>query len=95
MSKKFNYTALKVEQREGAKPFYLLSSKASDIVKWSDVPRKKAEYMVGYQRELDDKRFDNIKEFLNQDTNNIMPGSVLIAIKEDNINITPIDENNN
>lgn len=94
MSSIFTYTALKVEQRDGNKPFYLLSSPASEIVKWSGVPRKKAEYMVGYQRELDDKRFDNIKEFLNQDDNNIMPGSILIAIKEKYLEINAIDESN-
>lgn len=91
----YEYVALKVDQREGAKPFYILSSPASEIVKWSDVPRKKAEYMVGYQRELDPSRFEKITEFLNQDGNNIMPGSVLIAIKENYINIIPIDEENN
>lgn len=94
MKKEFEYIALKVQQREGVKPFYLLSSPASQIVKWADVPRKKAEYMVGYQRELDTKRFSHIKDFIEQDTNNIMPGSILISIKEDNINIEPIDEDN-
>lgn len=88
----YEYIALKVEQREGAKPFYLLSSPASEIVKWSGVPRKKAEYMVGYQRELVEKRFENIKEFLDEDDNNIMPGSILIAIKNENIIIEAIDE---
>jgi DGQHR domain-containing protein len=91
----YEYVALKVDQRSGAKPFYILSSPASEIVKWSDVPRKKAEYMVGYQRELDKKRFPKITEFLNQDDSNIMPGSVLIAMKENYINITPIDEESN
>lgn len=91
----YEYVALKVEQREGAKPFYILSSPASEIVKWSDVPRKKAEYMVGYQRELDTKRFPKITEFLNQNDNNIMPGSILIAMKEDYLDIIPIDADNN
>lgn len=90
----YEYVALKVEQREGSNPFYLLSSPAAEIVKWSGVPRKKAEYMVGYQRELDEKRFENIKEFLNEDSNNILPGSILIAIKNENINIDIIDEKN-
>lgn len=90
----YKYVALKVEQRDGAKPFYLLSSPASEIVKWSGVPRKKAEYMVGYQRELDENRFENIKEFLDEDNNNIMPGSILIAIKNENIAINPIQEEN-
>jgi DGQHR domain-containing protein len=88
----YEYIALKVEQRDGAKPFYLLSSPASEIVKWSGVPRKKAEYMVGYQRELVEKRFENIKKFLDEDDNNIMPGSILIAIKNENIIIEAIDE---
>lgn len=91
----YEYVALKVDQREGAKPFYILSSPASEIVKWSDVPRKKAEYMVGYQRELDTKRFPKITDFLNQNDNNIMPGSILIAMKEDYLDIIPIDANNN
>lgn len=90
----YEYVALKVEQRDGANPFYLLSSPAAEIVKWSGVPRKKAEYMVGYQRELDEKRFENIKEFLDEDNNNIMPGSILIAIKNENIVIETIDERN-
>ena len=90
----YEYVALKVEQREGLNPFYLLSSPAAEIVKWSGVPRKKAEYMVGYQRELDEKRSENIKEFLDEDKNNILPGSILIAIKNENISIDPIDEKN-
>lgn len=90
----YEYVALKVEQREGSNPFYLLSSPAADIVKWSSVPRKKAEYMVGYQRELDEKRFDNIRKFLDEDNNNILPGSILIAIKNENINIEVIDKEN-
>jgi len=90
----FNYIGLRVQQREGVKPFYLLSSLASEVVKWADVPRKKAEYMVGYQRELDQSRFSNIKDYLDLDKNNILPGSILIAVKEENIDIETIDEAN-
>lgn len=91
---KYTYIGLKVQQREGVKPFYLLSSPADKIVKWADVPRKKAEYMVGYQRELDNNRFSNIKDYLDLDKNNILPGSILISVKEENIEIEPIDEQN-
>src|SRR4051812_16326449 len=74
------FKALVVRQREGAPPFYLASMKAADLLKWADAPRKKVEYMAGYQRQLDDVRVAAIKDFIEQDVANILPSATLVAI---------------
>ena len=59
----YTYTAVQVIQRPGAEPFYLLTATAEEVLEWADVPRKKANYMAGYQRELDD-RHQKIQKFI-------------------------------
>jgi hypothetical protein len=74
------FKAIAVSQREGAPPFYLASMKAVDLLKWADAPRKKVEYMAGYQRQLDEVRTAAIKDFIEQDVANILPSATLVAI---------------
>lgn len=88
----YEYVALKVGSKRRSKTFLYIIISCIRNCKVVRCSKEKAEYMVGYQRELDPSRFEKITEFLNQDGNNIMPGSVLIAIKENYINIIPIDE---
>lgn len=95
MSTEYKYLAIKVQQRESAEPFYIVSGKAKDITKWADVPRVKDTFKVGYQRELDEKRAAKVTDFLEQDPKNIMPGSILISVNKNNIQINEIDKNKN
>jgi hypothetical protein len=79
--KSFSYRAIRVVQRPGATPFYLLSAPAQQILQWADVPRKKAQYMAGYQRELDD-RHERITKYIEQSPLNVIPGAVIVALEE-------------
>ena len=78
----YTYTALEVKQKKGAKPFFLTSINAEEILEWADVPRKRSDYLVGYQRELQD-RYKNITKFLDLDDENIIPGTIIIALNKD------------
>lgn len=88
-NKRFEYPAIKVVQRPGAMPFYLVGSAADLLLEWADVPRKKEEYMAGYQRELDD-RHKRIARFIEQDPKNIVPGSVIVAVRSEAFSV--VDE---
>lgn len=84
------YKAIRVKQNPKAAPFYLISVKASELLKWSDVPRKKADYMAGYQRELGD-RHEKIKEFLEKSPQNILPGAIIVSVDKDACEIKEFD----
>lgn len=87
----FTYNAIKVQQTPASRPLYLLSCKASDILKWCDVPRSKEDFMAGYQRELEG-RHEKITEFILQDpTRNIIPSSVIVTVSEENISVIEQD----
>ena len=64
----FHYKAVKVQQTPESKPFFLFSCGAEDLLKWCDVPRKKEEFMAGYQRQLDvrHEKIQELKIFLYQ-----------------------------
>lgn len=79
--KSFSYRAIRITQRPGAAPFYLLCAPAQEILQWADVPRKKAQYMAGYQRELDD-RHERITRYLEQSPLNVIPGAVIVALQD-------------
>ena len=81
-SSTFQYPAIRVEQKQGADPLYLMSASASDILEWAHVPRKRSEFQADYQRELDD-RHKKIAEFLELDAKNIIPSAVIIAIPDE------------
>jgi len=82
------YNALKVRQTPNSDPFYIISAKAEDIVEWADAPRKVASFKVGFQRELNEARVDDISNYLRLSNENILPGAILIAINKDDIEIT-------
>ncbi len=82
------YNALKVTQTPNSAPFYIISAKAEDIVDWADAPRKVASFKVGFQRELNEIRVDDISDYLRLSKENILPGAILIAINKDDIEIT-------
>jgi hypothetical protein len=86
-----SYKAIKIVQRPDAAPFYVLGVDAPEILEWADVPRKKAAYMAGYQRELDD-RHEKLTKFLKQDPKNIVPGAIIIAVRSDAVNIEEIGD---
>ena len=85
------YHAIKITQSPESEPFYLISAKADDIVSWADAPRKVASFKVGFQRELNDSRVEDIAEYLRLSDENILPGAILIAINENDIEINPTD----
>ena len=79
------YYAIKTQQLKGATPFYVAVVPAKDLLKWAEVPRKNFEFRAGYQRELNEDRVKRIAEFLRQDSKNIMPGAVIVAVKADSL----------
>ncbi len=81
--------ALKVQQKPDAPTMYSAVVDAEETLQWADVPRKKDDYMAGYQRDLDD-RHQNIRDYLTTSSNNIIPGAVLIGVDE---NAVSIEEN--
>lgn len=85
------YNALKVNQTPESNPFYLISAKAEDIVEWADAPRKVASFKVGFQRELNEVRVKDIADYLRMSDENILPGAILIAVNEDDIEFTPTE----
>ncbi len=86
----FEYSAFKVDHRDDsdAQDIYLLNADAYEITQWADVPRKGEDYMEGYQRQLDNSRVDDIKDYFELDKNNIIPGAILIAIDENEVDIS-------
>lgn len=84
----YTYRALKVEQRHGAEPFYLTKVSAEELLYWAEPPQKKAGLRAGYQRSADDQRLKRITEFLSLDPKNIMPGSVLVALRSGTFTIS-------
>lgn len=83
----YTYQAIAIQQTPSSKPFYVIGCKAEELLTWCDVPRKKEEFMAGYQRELM-SRHEKIKEFFELDsTHNIIPNAVIVALREENIKV--------
>ncbi|MCV7068891.1 DGQHR domain-containing protein [Mycolicibacterium farcinogenes] len=78
----YTYDAVRVQQRPGVPPFYLIGAPAKEITKWADAPHKKSSLRAGYQRELEDRRLDAIERFLESSPQNILPSAALIAVQE-------------
>lgn len=79
MDMPFTYSAIEIQQKPNAEPFYVTQVSARELLKWADVPRKKADYMAGYQRQLSE-RYKKVKDFLELDQGNIVPGALLVAV---------------
>ena len=83
----FTYQCIKVQQTPDSIPFYVASIKASELLKWCDVPRSREGFMAGYQRELEN-RHEKITEFFQQDSEyNIIPNAVIVAVDNSKIDI--------
>lgn len=93
MTKAYSYDAVRVQQRPGALPFYLIGAPAKELTKWADAPHKKASLRAGYQRELEEKRLDAIKSFVESSPQNILPSAALIAVQKDAFTVS--NESNN
>lgn len=81
------FEAIRIEQRPEADPFYVTGLSAKDLLKWADVPRKNASFMVGYQRQLNTDRQEKIRDFISEDPKNIVPGAVIVALRQENVEI--------
>ncbi len=89
------YYGIEVNQTPEAKPFYLLSASAHEILEWADAPRKQEKFLAGFQRQLAD-RYSDITDFITHPLSNgknIIPSSVIIATNLSNIKIDKIDNN--
>ncbi len=84
---KFEYTALRVQQQPESQPFYIASVAAPELLEWADVPRKRADFMAGYQRELL-PRHSAITDYIRKDPQNIIPGAVIVALPSENVEIS-------
>ena len=82
------YSALRVDQRPGAEPFYMLSCQASNLLEWADAPRKRIDVRAGYQRDLESRRVSRIAKFLETSPKNILPSAVLVALRPGTFSIT-------
>lgn len=82
------YDGLNVNHRENdnAPELYILTSAASELTDWAEVPRSNANFMNGYQRQLEEGRLDEIKDFLSTDVN-IIPGAILVTVNEDYLEV--------
>lgn len=92
MADSIKYSALRVQQTPTSEPFYLLSCKATELLDWCDVPRKKESFMAGYQRELDDRN-EKITQFFQQNPAlNIIPNAVIVASRKESVTFTPTSQ---
>jgi DGQHR domain-containing protein len=73
------YQAIEVRQQPTARPMYMISASARELLEWCDVPRTKEDYMAGYQRVLTDYRVEEITAYLNRSPDNILPGAIIVA----------------
>ena len=70
---------------------YAISSSTTKLVQWAEVPRANANFMDGYQRQLEEDRLDSIRQFL-ETPENIIPGAILVTVDEEYLNITAQEE---
>lgn len=83
----FTYRAIQVLQQPGAPAFYMTAAPASEVLEWSDVPRAKGQFMAGYQRPLNDKRVEDLADYIRRSAANVVPGAVIVAIDEDYVTV--------
>jgi hypothetical protein len=83
MAETFTYKAVEMEQQPDGPELYLTKVPARQLLKWADVPRKKSDFQAGYQRQLTKSRTSNVKEFLEIDKNNLIPGALLVSVDEE------------
>ncbi|WP_263809155.1 hypothetical protein [Salinibacter sp.] len=81
----YQYTGVKMKQQPEGPELFLTKVPAVELLRWADVPRKKAEFQAGYQRQLRTSRTENIKNFIETSPNNLIPGALLVSVNEDYI----------
>lgn len=82
------YPAIEVTQQPGAKPMYMIAVSAAELLEWCDVPRTKEDYMAGYQRILNEKRSEDIADYLKMSPQNTLPGAVIVATDAEYVTVT-------
>lgn len=83
----FRYQALAFTPRLGHPPLYMIAARAEQVVQWADAPHKQVGVRAGYQRELDERRTEGIKSFVELAALNILPSAALIAIRAEDFNV--------
>jgi len=74
------YTGIRINQQPDGPDFYLMQASATELLKWAAVPRKRSEFQAGYQRQLQTQRTENIKNFIETSSNNLIPGALLVSV---------------
>lgn len=97
MAQQFRYLARRFLQHPNNQaPLLSLVASSDDIVKWAGVPRKAYEFrngtLVGFQRQLDDARIREIRDFISSERN-VSPTAVVVAFREGTISLHLLDNN--
>ena len=88
---KFAYAALRFKQRHNGSELLTFVAPVGEIKVWAGVPRKHFNYLHGFQRSLADGRVLALKDFYDQDDQNLTPTSIVVAIRKQAISITPLE----
>lgn len=83
-----SYQALRIDHRknDSSPELFVLTTSATELSEWAEVPRANPNFMDGYQRQLEDNRLNDIKDFLSN-KNNIIPGAILVTVDEEYLTI--------
>jgi DGQHR domain-containing protein len=81
------YRALSFAPRKGHQALYMVAARADEIVLWADAPHKQVGVRAGYQRELDERRTDGIRSYVELSGLNILPSAALIAVRAENFSV--------
>lgn len=91
----FKYPAIKFKQSASGEDIILLSAPFFEILEWGGIPRKEEKegtQTIGFQRADNKKRVEEIRKFLDNDSN-IIANPILCAARDRGAFIfTPIDE---
>lgn len=82
MSEVYSYQSVEIQQQPQGPKLYLTKVPARELLKWADVPRKRADFQAGYQRQLTESRTESIKDFLEIDEGNLIPGALLVSVED-------------
>ncbi len=92
MATEYKYSAIQIRQTPSSIPFYVIGVAAPELLEWCDVPRKKSDFMAGYQRELLD-RYSKVTEFIQKNPEkNLIPGAIIVALKEESFRVDGVRE---
>jgi len=80
---KYTYRAVRIKQAESNRPLILFGAPATEIDAWAGVPQKKLlgeNETIGFQRTLDDTRFESLVKFYREEAN-IIQNPLLCATR--------------